>query len=114
MINCIFFALFALLTTTMVSRKDTLEVVINKSKKTMTSRERVITALEHKEPDRVSMSMSITVDAYNNLEQYLGIELEEDLEIGYWTEVPIHPLMAEKFGLDVFWLQLGSARKKVQ
>lgn len=87
---------------------------MNKSKKTMTSRERVITALEHKEPDRVPMSMSITVDAYNNLKQYLGIELEEDLKIGRWTDVPIHPLVAEKFGLDVFCIQLGSARKKVR
>ncbi|KKL65923.1 hypothetical protein LCGC14_2150100, partial [marine sediment metagenome] len=60
------------------------------------------------------MSLSITVDAYNNLKQYLGIELEEDLEIGHWTDVPIHPLVAEKFGLDVFWFSLGSARKKVQ
>lgn len=80
----------------------------------MASRERVLTALEHKEPDRVPMSMSITVDAYNNLKQYLGIELEEDLKIGYWTDVPIHPLVAEKFGLDVLWLSLDSACKKVR
>ncbi len=87
---------------------------MNNKKKTMTSRERVITALEHKEPDRVPMSMSITVDAYNNLKQYLGIELEEDLKIGHWTDVPIHPLVAEKFGLDVFWLRMGSPRKKTE
>ena len=81
-------------------------------KKKMTSRERVITALEHREPDRVPISMSITVDAYNNLKQYLGIELEEDLKIGRWTEVSIHPIVADKFGLDVIWLPMGSPHKK--
>lgn len=83
-----------------------------KKRKTMTSRERVITALEHKEPDRVPISMSITIDAYNNLKRYLGIELEEDLKVGRWTDVPIHPLVAEKFGLDVIWLRMGSPHKK--
>ena len=85
---------------------------MTKRKKSMTSRERVITALEHREPDRVPMSMSITVDAYNNLKRALGIDLEEDLKPGRWTEVPIHPLVAEKFGLDVIWLPMGKAHKK--
>jgi uroporphyrinogen decarboxylase len=81
-------------------------------KKTMSSRDRVITALQHREPDRVPLSMTITVDAYNNLKNYLGIELEEDLKIGNWTDVAIHPLVAEKFGLDIFWLRLNSPHKK--
>ena len=85
---------------------------MKKKQKKMTSRERVITALEHREPDRVPISMSITVDAYNNLKQYLGIELEEDLKVGRWTNVSIHPLVAEKFGLDVIWLPMGSPHKK--
>ena len=78
----------------------------------MISRERVVAALEHREPDRVPISMSITIDAYNNLKRYLGIDLEEDLKIGRWTEVSIHPLVAEKFGLDVIWLPMGSPHKK--
>lgn len=75
----------------------------------MTRRERVITALEHREPDRVPLSMSITIDAYQNLKQCLGIDLEEDLKPGRWTEVPIHPLVAEKFGLDAVSLPIGNA-----
>lgn len=82
-------------------------------KKTMSSRQRVITALAHREPDRVPMSMSITIDAYNNLKKHLGIELEDDNpSVGHWTDVPIHPLVNEKFGLDVFWLRMGSPKKK--
>jgi len=78
----------------------------------MTRRERVVEALDHKEPDRVPLSMSITINAYDNLKHYLGIDLEEDLTPGRWTEVPIHPLVAEKFGLDVIWLPTGKAHKK--
>lgn len=81
-------------------------------KKTMTSRERVMTALEHREPDRVPMSMSITIDAYTNLKRYMGIEVEEKLKPGRWTEVPIHPQVAQKFGLDVIWLPMGKTHKK--
>jgi uroporphyrinogen decarboxylase len=81
-------------------------------KKTMTSRERVIATLEHTEPDRVPISMSITVDAYNNLKRYLGVEPDEKTKVGRWTEVSIHPLVAEKFGLDVLWVPSGSPHKK--
>ena len=82
------------------------------NKKTMTRRERVVTTLQHKEPDRVPLSMSITIDAYNNLKKHLGIKLEENLSPGRWTEVPIHPEVAHKFGLDVIWLPVGKAHKR--
>ncbi len=81
----------------------------------MTRRERVIAALEHREPDRVPLSMStITIDAYQNLKRYLGIEIEEDLKPGRWTETPIHPLVAEKFGLDALVLPFGNAYKSAK
>jgi uroporphyrinogen decarboxylase len=86
--------------------------LMKNNKKTMTSRERVMTTLEHREPDRVPMSMSITIDAYTNLKRYMGIEVEEKLKPGRWTEVPIHPQVAQKFGLDVIWLPMGKAHKK--
>lgn len=82
-------------------------------KKTMTSRQRVIAALEHREPDRVPISMSITVDAYNNLKQHMGLQIDENPGVGHWTDVPIHPEVCEKFGLDVFWLRMGSPKRKV-
>jgi uroporphyrinogen decarboxylase len=82
-------------------------------RKTMSSRERVISCLEHREPDRVPLGMSITINAYTNLKRYLGIELEENLKVGRWTEVSIHPLVAEKFGLDIIGLALGSPSKPV-
>jgi len=71
-----------------------------------------LATLEHREPDRVPMSMTITIDAYNNLKRYMGIELDETPKIGRWTEVGIHPLVAERFGLDVARLPMGSPRKR--
>ena len=85
---------------------------MSKGKKTMSRRERVIAALEHREPDRVPISMSITIDAYNNLKEYLGVDLEEKLSPGRWTEVPMHPDVAEKFGQDIIWLPTGKPHKK--
>ncbi|MBN1486640.1 MAG: uroporphyrinogen decarboxylase [Anaerolineae bacterium] len=71
----------------------------------MSRRERVLTALEHREPDRVPISMTITVDAYANLKKYMGIEIEGDNpKVGRWTDVAIHPIVADKYGLDVIRL----------
>jgi len=85
-------------------------------KASMTPRERVLRALEHREPDRVPISMTITIDAYNNLKKYMGIEIDETLKIGRWTDVSIHPLVAEKYGLDVVRLAnpLDKSRNKVK
>ena len=82
----------------------------------MTPRERVLRTLEHREPDRVSLSMTITIDAYNNLKKYMGIEIDEKPKVGRWTDVPIHPLVAEKYGLDVIYLAnpLDKSRNKVE
>jgi uroporphyrinogen decarboxylase len=82
------------------------------NKQTMSRRERVLTALEHREPDRVPLSMTITIDAYNNLKQYMAIQVDEKPKIGRWTDVPIHPVVADKFGLDVLRVDMGSPRKR--
>jgi uroporphyrinogen decarboxylase len=81
-------------------------------KKTMSRRERVLTALAHREPDRVPMSMTITIDAYNALKTYMGIELDETPKVGRWTDVAIHPVVADKFGLDCLRVDMGSPRKR--
>jgi uroporphyrinogen decarboxylase len=80
--------------------------------KTLSRRERVLTALEHREPDRVPISMTITIDAYNNLKKYLGVEVEETPRIGRWTDVAIHPEVADKYGMDVLRVDMGSPRKR--
>lgn len=81
-------------------------------KKTMSRRERVRATLAHREPDRVPMSMDITVDAYTNLKKYMGIEVEEKIKVGRWTEVSVHPEVADKFGLDVIRLPMSPPSKR--
>ena len=73
-------------------------------KRTMSRRERVLTALEHHEPDRVPMSLTITIDAYVNLKKAMGIKVDEDPKVGRWTDVPINPVVADEFGLDIIRL----------
>lgn len=80
--------------------------------KTMSRRERVLTALEHREPDRVPISMTITIDAYNNLKKYMGIEIDEKIKVGRWTDVPIHEEVADKYDMDVLRVDMGSPRKR--
>jgi uroporphyrinogen decarboxylase len=78
----------------------------------MTRRERVLAALEHREPDRVPMHMTITVNAYNNLKAYLGLDIDEEPKVGRWTGVPIHPQVADAFGLDIIRLPNPLAKGK--
>lgn len=53
--------------------------------KRMTSRQRVITALQHREPDRVPLGIWMTVDAYRKLRQYLGMEVKDHYPVGSTT-----------------------------
>jgi hypothetical protein len=40
---------------------------------TWTSRERVIAAIEHREPDRVPINLNPVLDFYLNLKEFLGV-----------------------------------------
>jgi uroporphyrinogen decarboxylase len=54
---------------------------------TLTSRERVLRTLHHQEPDRVPFNLSLTVDIYHRLRQYLHLPPDQNKSIGLWTEV---------------------------
>lgn len=59
----------------------------------LSSRERVLLTLEHKEPDRVpfifgvDLTTGIMRRAYQNLKRHLGIELEDRFMYGTWREL---------------------------
>ena len=77
--------------------------------KEMTSRQRVVTALQHQEPDRVPMDLTITLGAYTRLVKYLGLEKEVDPEpkIANWlTYVPIDQKILKALDVDI--VHLGS------
>ncbi len=79
----------------------------------MTPRERLLTALAHKRPDRVPIDLGGVVtgihrDAYNRLKEYWGIE--EETEIHDFKQQLAKPseTMLEKMGVDTRFLDSGS------
>lgn len=70
----------------------------------MNSRKRVVTALSHKEPDRVPIDLgatensSIHIDAYNRLKKYLGME-EGKVEFASFVQQSVIP---EERILEIF------------
>ena len=70
----------------------------------MTSRQRVVTALQHREPDRVPLGIWMTVDAYKQFRRYLGLEVKEKYPVGSTTwsqDVSVELDVIAKLGLDV-------------
>ena len=70
------------------------------------SRKRVETALNHQEPDRVPMDMTITEIPYVRLREYLGLPPEENLRPNRFGEIkPAHDLL-EALGMDMTAIKL--------
>jgi uroporphyrinogen decarboxylase len=77
--------------------------------KGMTSRERVRTALDHREPDRVPLDLTTTIGAYTKLVKYLGLESIVDAEpkTNRWeTYVPIDQKVMEVLNIDIAHLRV--------
>jgi uroporphyrinogen decarboxylase len=74
----------------------------------LTSRERVIKAINHKEPDRVPVDFTPLYDFYFNLKQYLGMEIDENVSYGISMEVIPHPDVLRRLGVDLISVKLGS------
>ncbi|MDP7657000.1 MAG: uroporphyrinogen decarboxylase family protein [Roseibacillus sp.] len=68
----------------------------------MTSRERVLRTLEHQEPDRVPLNMTLTVDVYHRLREHLGLPPEPDKSIGAWTNVSSSQDLLDAMQLDIY------------
>jgi len=82
----------------------------------MTPRERVLLALNHKEPDRIPIDLggtivsSIAKSSYVALKQHLGLPLEDIKLLDYVQQLPYvdDPLM-QRFGVDLRMVQLPAA-----
>jgi uroporphyrinogen decarboxylase len=82
----------------------------------MNPRERVMLALNHKEPDRIpidlggSICSSIHRRAYIELKKYLGMDLEEIQMVDYVQQLPyLDEALLERFGVDFRMVQLPAA-----
>lgn len=72
----------------------------------LTSRERVVAAIEHREPDRVPIDINPVVESYLSLKEYLGLDIEEDIKTSSMLEVVPHPEVLSELGVDIISLKL--------
>lgn len=75
----------------------------------LTSRERVEIALEHKQPDRVPLDITITAKPYQNLIKYLNIS--DDFWWDEWAHVFPKPEVLKKLNIDVLHIPFGITAK---
>ena len=75
-----------------------------------TSRQRVVAAIEHRRPDRVPIDFNPVPDFYLKLKDYLGLEIEEDLKVGFMEEAIPHPKVLDALGADIISVKLGSVK----
>jgi uroporphyrinogen decarboxylase len=82
----------------------------------MTPRERVMLALNHKEPDRIPIDLGATIvssivkSSYIPLKQHLGLPLEEIKMLDYVQQLPyVDEALMQRFGVDLRMVQLPAA-----
>lgn len=86
----------------------------------MTSRERLLRALSHREPDRVPLDMgnsatSIHREAYRRLQEYLGMDVTEPVIIDRMQQVVrVEERVLQRFAVDTRQLFLKPARPWIQ
>jgi len=79
-----------------------------------TSRERVIAALNHQEPDRVPINMVPLYDFYLKFKSYLGIDIEENVKPNISMEVIPHPEVLKKIGVDIIRLKWSTPQNTIR
>ena len=72
-----------------------------------TSRQRVIAAIEHRQPDRVPIDFNPVPDFYRNLTVHLGLDIEATGDVGFMEEAIPHPGVLAALGADLISVKLG-------
>lgn len=82
----------------------------------MKPRERVMRTLNHQEPDRVPIDLGATIvssihtQAYVELKEYLGMDVEDFTMLDYVQQLPyVDEVLLERFGVDFRMVQLPAA-----
>jgi uroporphyrinogen decarboxylase len=77
----------------------------------MTSRERVVAALEHREPDRVPFDCPLSYGGYQRLVEHLGFQPEKPVCPGSpWLSVQAPMALLRELQVDLLYLGLGGGR----
>jgi uroporphyrinogen decarboxylase len=77
-----------------------------------TSRERVVAAINHREPDRVPVDFTPLLDFYLNLKGHLGLDIEETIKTNMAMEVIPHPDVLKAMGVDIISVKLAGGKGK--
>lgn len=78
----------------------------------LTSRERVIKAINHQEPDRIPLDLNPLFDFYIDLKKYLNLDIEDTIKHNLAMEVIPHPNVLKRLNIDVISVKLGSPKSK--
>lgn len=81
------------------------------NKMPMTSRARVLAAINHQEPDRVPFDLNLTADAYHSLRDFLGLPPDRDKKVGIWSDISPAEDLLDRMEIDFLYLGLNSASK---
>jgi uroporphyrinogen decarboxylase len=74
----------------------------------MTSRERVITALEHREPDRVPFDCTFSYGGYLRLIEFLGLDVQKKVYPGSsWLSIGTPIELLEALNIDLLYIGLN-------
>ena len=77
----------------------------------MTSRERVVTTLEHREPDRVPFDCNFIYEGYLSIQKYLGIKPEKEVyPSNPWLAISNPIELLDALNIDLCYIGLGKAR----
>ena len=77
----------------------------------MNSRERVMAAASHQEPDRVPVDMVLTSDVYRDMKRLLKMDhLPDTPRMGHWTDVQMPLEMIQALDLDMYYISPRSAK----
>ena len=77
-------------------------------RKEWNSRKRVEAVLNHQEPDRVPIDMTLTIKPYLGLLDYLDIHPAEEINMSDFTEVRPHLDVLKALGVDITYIKLHS------
>jgi len=80
---------------------------------TLSGRERVERALDHVEPDRIPLSLTITKVPYERLREHLGLPPDRDLRANFFGEVWPKPDLLNALGVDITWISLHKPDKDI-
>jgi uroporphyrinogen decarboxylase len=81
----------------------------------MSSRERVMVALDHQEPDRVPFDCQFSYGAYLKLKDYLGYLPDKEVKpSSSWLNVSIPLDLMEELNVDLCYIGLGRAKDAPQ